>query len=330
MRLIKPSFEIWEQGYDLASIYRHIERCARVSYKSEDKITEDSAKPFVDRLIQSGHLAPLEHGTVYLKYTPDDGESLWTEKNDYQSSCFANSYNYIPYTKEDEDLDSIYITTNMRAIVEGNRWKDLKYLCKPTSYHSRRLTVRFICDIGVSREFNRHRVHSITEQSTRFCNYSKDKFNNEVSFIIPSWLDIEDNSYFNYDRNIEDWQRSEDANMSNFLQSIAFAEKNYLTLIHNRWKPQQAREVLPLCTATELVHTAYIDDWYGYYCIYDKSNELVKKIYGKNYQELDNIDTNEYRVVKQGFFPLRCDSSAHPSAKELAIPLREEFIKRDY
>lgn len=320
MRLIKSSFEIWEQDYDLASIYKHIERCARVSYKSEDKITEDSAKPFVDRLIQSGHLAPLEHGTVYLTFNINNHTDIYYKYLDNKYSTLTS----------DITTGLIYVTSNLRVLIENDWLDDLKYLCEPTKYHKKRTTIRFICSISVSREFNRHRVHSITEQSTRFCNYSKDKFNNEISFIIPSWLDIEDDSYFNYDKNIEDWQRSEDANMSNFLQSIAFTEKNYLTLIHNGWKPQQAREVLPLCTATELVHTAYIDDWYGYYCIYDKSNELVKKIYGKNYQELDNIDTNEYRVIKQGFFPLRCDSSAHPSARELAIPLREEFIKKNY
>lgn len=105
------------------------------------------------------------------------------------------------------------------------------------------------------------RVHSIAEQSTRYCNYSKDKFGNEVTICIPSWLNIKDNSHFSYDENINQWQCSENPEESNFLQSIAFSEKNYLTLIQNGWKPQQAREVLPLCTATEIIHTAFASDW---------------------------------------------------------------------
>lgn len=70
MRLIKPYSEIWEQLAGPEGVYKQIERAGRVCYKSEDKITEDSAKPFVDnRLIKSGHYAMLEHGTVYLKGT---------------------------------------------------------------------------------------------------------------------------------------------------------------------------------------------------------------------------------------------------------------------
>ena len=66
MKLIKPYFEIWEQPAGLEGVYKQIEKVGRVCYKSEDKITEDSAKPFVDRMIKSGHGAMLEHGTVYL------------------------------------------------------------------------------------------------------------------------------------------------------------------------------------------------------------------------------------------------------------------------
>ena len=66
MKLCKPLFEIWEQSAGLEGVYKQIEKVGRVCYKSEDKITEDSAKPFVDRMVKSGHGAMLEHGTVYL------------------------------------------------------------------------------------------------------------------------------------------------------------------------------------------------------------------------------------------------------------------------
>ena len=68
MKLCKPLFEIWEQSAGLEGDYKKIEKVSRVCYKSEDKITEDSAKPFVDRMVKSGHGAMLEHGTVYLQY----------------------------------------------------------------------------------------------------------------------------------------------------------------------------------------------------------------------------------------------------------------------
>ena len=79
MKLCKPLFEIWEQSAGLEGVYKQIERVGRVCYKSEDKITEDSAKPFVDRMIKSGHGAMLEHGTVYLKIT--------YKKTDFTTLC---------------------------------------------------------------------------------------------------------------------------------------------------------------------------------------------------------------------------------------------------
>lgn len=158
MKLIKPSFEIWEQEPGLQGVYKQIEKCGRVCYKSEDKITEDSAKPFVDRMIKSGHGAMLEHGTVYLKvpmiYT--QGEyglevSYGTDKYD------RNPYSKINYVTDDEN-SSAYITTNYRHIIENNWIDDLQYICEPTEFHEKRITVRFTCDRGVSHEFVRHKL----------------------------------------------------------------------------------------------------------------------------------------------------------------------------
>lgn len=107
------------------------------------------------------------------------------------------------------------------------------------------------------------RVFSFAQESTRYCNYSKDQFNNEITYIIPSWLTdkIEDNSHFEYHKDIDVWQKSEDANTSNFLQSIAWSEDNYLCLLHNGVSPQQARQVLPNALKTEIVMTGFVSDW---------------------------------------------------------------------
>lgn len=139
------------------------------------------------------------------------------------------------------------------------------------------------------------RVFSFAQESTRYCNYSKDKFGNELTFIIPCWIDsIKDSDIYSYDTHIDLWQKSEDANTSNFLQSIAWSEKNYLTLLHNGWKPQQARAVLPNALKTELVMTGFVSDW-------------------------------------EHFFDLRAlgtTGAPHPQAKELAEPLMKEFERR--
>lgn len=288
MRLIKPSFEIWEQESGLEGVYKQIERAGRVCYKSEDKIAEGTAKAFVDRMIASGHGAMLEHGTVYLEI-PDYGVSrLKFEK--YMRNPYSTSIS--------SDVDSSYITTNLRVLVENGWLNDLEYQCEPTEYHEKRITVKFVCDRGVSHEFVRHRVFSFAQESTRYCNYSKGKFGYQLTCIIPSWLGLEEGSY-----SLEDVEekydkcliidRCKNAEEASFVRALCHAEREYFDLLKLNWKAQQARDVLPNSLKTELVMTGTIKQW-------------------------------------EGFFKLRDAGSAHPQAYELAHPLHKEFVKRGY
>lgn len=158
MRLIKPYFEIIEQEPGLEGIYKQIELTGRTCYRSEDKITPDSAKGFVDRMIKSGHGAMLEHGTVYLK----NKSTCFYELSKYQDNKYSvYRKEYIEKKVCQDDVDyyySEYVTTNFRVLVENNWLDDLKYLCEPTEYHEKRITVKFICDRGVSHEFVRHKI----------------------------------------------------------------------------------------------------------------------------------------------------------------------------
>lgn len=279
MKLIKPSFTIIEQQAGLEGIYKIIEQAGRTCYKSEDRITENSAKEFVDRMIKSGHGAMLEHGTVYLDVPNSAG--------DYNLVPFfaSNPYSRVVIEPLNDRVHN-YITTNFRVIVENFAEEYipdvLQYICKPTEYHDKRACVRFICDRGILAEFTRHRVFSFSAESTRYNNYSKDKFNNELTFIEPLWYNPQ---YSMISENL-----TPDAIFDN---SCITAERNYKYLIKHGWKPQQARAVLPNALKTELVMTGFVSDW-------------------------------------KHFFDLRCDSAAHPQARELAIPLKEEFIKRGY
>ena len=277
MRVIKPSFEIIEQLPGIEGIYKQIELSGRTCYKSEDKITETSAKEFVDRMIKSGHGAMLEHGTVYLiiPYKASYRNSYSEEWIRLYTLYSNNSYSKCNPNK---DWDKFYITTNFRFIVENNRLEDLQYICEPTKYHEKRYTVKFVTDQGILREFTRHRSMSFAVESTRYCNYSKSKFNNEITFIQPCWLPDGDNSV-----------PAENL----FIESLHKAEEIYFKLLKEGWKPQQARNVLPLATKCDMVMTGFASDW-----------------------------TN--------FFNLRTPQNAHPQARELAIPLKEEFINRGY
>lgn len=292
MRLIKPSYEIWEQKPGIQGIYKAIERAGRVCYKSEDKITEDSARPFVDRMIKSGHGAMLEHGTVYLMIPSDKAYDA------FEDNWVINNYGGSPYSTVKYNKEDYCVTTNLRVLVENGWLDDLKYLCEPTEYHEKRATVHFVCDRGILSEFTRHRKFSFSAESTRYCNYSKDKFGNELTFIVPCWLNIPTGHYVYWDGDWCDIDKmkiqlpgGEHKDINAFLWSLNNAETDYTFLINSGWKPQQARAVLPNALKTELVMTGFISDW-------------------------------------KHFFFLRCPINAHPQARELAIPLSEEFVER--
>lgn len=276
MKLEKAKVEIIKPaGYDLESIKKHIEICGRTCYKSEGNITDDSYEKFINMLIKSGHTSVLEHGTLYFKIPYNEFIS------DIENS-FDNIYTKIFYIH-----NYYYVTTNFRALIENKYCISLdlleKYLCAPTEYHDVRITVRFNTQIAISREFNRHRVNSVSEQSTRYCNFSKDKFNKEISINLPSDITEKDidsadmkqcyglmeskptkiDQYGKeefcqviFEREVYSWKA-----IDWWLWANRCAELAYMKLIECGWKPQQARTILPLDTSTELVHTAYIDDW---------------------------------------------------------------------
>lgn len=288
MKLIESSVQIIEEK----DPYKMIELAGRTCYKSEDKITENSAKEFVDRMIKLGHGAMLEHGTIYLTIDGEDPNLSKIQSNPH------TKVNLVPYEVLTEGNYTIsykaYITTNLRVLVENNLKELLCYQVEPTEHHEKRITAKFICDRGVSHEFVRHRVFSFAQESTRYCDYRKDKFGNDITYIIPSWLDLPEGKYSNWDN---DWcdvselkllypevdNLSDPANC--FLQSIKNAEYYYFMLINRGWKPQQARQVLPNATKTELVMTGFESDW-------------------------------------EHFFELRCSGAAHPDAKKLADELK--------
>ena len=176
MKLIRPTAELWEQGYTMADIWKHIARCTRVCYQSTPKNENEDDEAFVKRVLfrddehwnsVRNHLAMLEHGTIYLTVVHDAAD-------EYEVCSFYKMNKYSKMIcKEINGVMHHFITTNLRVIIENYREHDLQYLCEPTIHHEHRYTICFTTNLGVSREFNRHRVNSIAEESTRFCNYSK-------------------------------------------------------------------------------------------------------------------------------------------------------------
>lgn len=306
MKLIQPSFSIIEQDCGIDGIFKQIELAGRTCYRSEDKITETSAKVFVERMIASGHTAMLEHGTVYLSMPMET--ILPTEANGW-GKYMANPYSKGGVACSVNGEKGVAVTTNYRVLVENKWLDDLQFICNPTIHHARRVAVLFHTQIAISREFNRHRVNSMAESSTRYCNYSKDKFGHEITVNLPSWIEpstITPDAIHQADVQTKllelanTWGHAEVKFPKDFtaldywLLANTMAEYCYMGLIQQGWTAQQARTILPLNTNTDLVHTAFVEDW-------------------KHFFDLRALGTT---------------GKPHPDASHLAIPLYNEFKKR--
>lgn len=143
-------------------------------------------------------------------------------------------------------------------------------------------------------EIVRHRLSSFAQESTRYCNYSKDKFNNEITYIIPSWLDIPQGNYTWWDGDWVDINKlkinlhDEDNAINEWLHNLDYAERSYKILLNKGWKPEQARAVLPISLKTEINMKANLREW-------------------------------------RHFFKLRCSKAAHPDIRVLVLDLLKQF-----
>ena len=212
MKIINPSYQI-EPDLDGMAMLRHIEKCGRICYKSEEKITDISAIDFVkNKIMKSGHHSVIEH---------------------------------------------------------------------------RSFSVTFICNRGITHEQVRHRLVSYSQESTRYCNYSKDKFGNSVTFIKP--IQVHDGLLGEWDQPCD----YEDNNLGLSHTDILWADSMfgcefaYFELLEHGWKPQQARGVLPIDLKTEIAVTANLREW-------------------------------------RHIFTLRTALPAHPQMRELMTPLLNE------
>ena len=286
MKLIKQSFEFINQtDFSLVGIKKHIERCARVSYKSEDKITDTSYEKFVNMLESRGHDRPLEFGTVHLKMILPDFQGFM---NSLLTFGILNDI----WIKSTYVGDIAYITTNYRYYLDIIKYfpKVKEYFTEEDNeYYPKRYTVHMILDRGVMDEFRTHVGLSHLAESTRYINYSKEKFGREVTFIKPCWLDIPLGDYGISSLpgdNILGLE--EEARV--FIDSLLDAEDYYMTLLSQGWTPQQARSVLPLSIKSELISCGFENAW-------------------------------------ENFFKRRDAPDAHPMAQEIANPMHEEFLK---
>lgn len=298
MKLIKQSFEIVNQtSFDIQGIYKHIELCTRVSYKSEDKITEDSANKFVSMLLNMKHLAPLEFGTIHIKIPSTMFTTICMDlmENDLYNNMWFKYYKINDY---------YYVSLNYRYYLDIQ--SKLPYISNLVDYslvdidkYPKRYTCKIITSRAIAQEITRHRTFSFCMESQRFCAYNKGKFGNQITYILPPWftnikvgkydMDYDIDKPYVYTCNdipVEENNITEQC----FLDSCWYDEQNYFALLQEQ-KPQQARIVLNNNVKTELYMCGDIDAW-------------------------------------KHFFKLRDNEKVDPQMYDLAKPLHEEFIEK--
>lgn len=247
MKLIEPSCEYWEQQ----DVVTYIARCARVCYaneKNENSYEKDEA--LVKRLIKSGHVSMFRHATLYyiipLSLFGDDFDITGQTIDN-----FINRFSTSPYLHKVYDSKHLYLSTN-KQFIEENPCEPLKdYAVTQERFFEyevtkfiRRFTFYLTTQISTTRELNRVSPNNIAEQSTRYCNYSKDKFENEIQFCKPHWYDNANKVSKNY-----------------YETSLKNAEYYYFMLLNEGFLPQDARGVLPLDTASKVVYTYTLEEW---------------------------------------------------------------------
>lgn len=291
MKLIRQSFEILEQkDFSLIGIKKFIERCGRVCYKSEDRITDDSYEKFVNMLVKRDHARPLEFGTVHLKISSGMlFDKFLQDLIDYEL------YNptWIKYKKLPEYT---YITTNYRhylQIIKKCPYIAEYFTEQDNCYYPSRYTVHMVLSRGIMDEFRTHVGLSHLAESTRYCNYSKDKFDNQITFIQPSWIILDKEIAPINELCLLSGQYDRENPNLRYLASLVDDNYAYVLLLNKGWTPQQAREVLPLSVKSELISCGFKDAW-------------------------------------ENFFYRRCANDAHPMAREIAISLQKRFKELGY
>ncbi|MGX9726288.1 MAG: FAD-dependent thymidylate synthase [Candidatus Electronema sp. VV] len=303
MKIISPSCEILDH-LDQQSLAVRIEYCGRICYKSEDRITQESALPFVEKMAEHGHNSVLELGVVTLEICADDSAI---------ADLFLRQPKYLHISREENRL---LITGSIRAwrelllfqpdcavvwaacallnerhpyffstiLPEGGLTavsgiavrkvplEEVEQLPADKLAKHRHVAVKFVVNRAVTHELVRHRPCAFLQESQRYCRYSDDKFGSEVTFIKPMFW-VEDSAEYAL------WR-----------QAMEEAERLYLRLLETS-TAQAARTVLPNSCKTEIIVYANLEQW-------------------------------------RHIFKLRCSKAAEPSMREVMVPLREEFERR--
>lgn len=277
MKFVNQSCELFGTPASLKEAWEFAARAARNCYQSTKTNESESEEDFCKRILlknednEKNHMSPLEFGTVYLYY-----ESDIMVYDDMYSKYHENPYSRAVYSTQLWDFErnqavnnegrtskGVYVTTNLRVIIENGWESDLKYACTPTKFHIKTCCFKLITSIHCYKDLTRHRTLSFAIESTRYCKYSNDKYGNGLTFIrhpkLSNYTDqelgINEEGFW-----IEDNCKIEMGGELNFLKGLAYAEYAYMeaTTLWD-WTAQDAASLLPQDTKATVFVSGFED-----------------------------------------------------------------------
>lgn len=273
MRLVKNSVQRYIQKPGIDGMYEMIRDNAAVCYQTDVEKMKLSPKDFVHQvLLANAHTRPLEFGTVYLKL-PSAYKDMFCDGQPSDTFLTYSKFRYVADWDNPEN-SCWYVTTNFRCIMQGGWETDEdafehnynsnylsimeKYWCEPIEFHYNRYCYGMIASRGVTDDLRTHITQSSLCESTRFCNYFKGKFGNELTFIQPYWVS---------DENTEKYMNGtlEDGIDKSTLDELKNEEASYLRLAELGLQPQQLKRVFPLGGKAELRLCGFLDSWENFF-----------------------------------------------------------------
>lgn len=295
MKLVDNKVEEYIQEPGIEGVYKAIVSAARICYQTDKDKMKLSPKDFVEHvLLKNGHTRPLEFGTVYLKipYMAYESMRIFDIRpfGKYEKYYDKPLWTHINSFKHDGNW---YITTNMRVIMQGYYLHDqeacengydknwlsdvYEFWCEPTEFHDKRRTFTMWMSRGCTDDNRTHITMSSICESTRFCNYSKEKFNNELIFIKPYWIpeeafqawESQSNEHHDYFFPPSTSKLTEEEKIKRhyefeFLNSMLDEEREYMKNSKYELQPQQLKRLFPLGVKAELRLCGFDDAWQNF------------------------------------------------------------------
>ena len=299
MIFVEPSCEIIRDEYTIEFALENIERAARICYASE-KNSKDN-KEFLKSLFNKHHYRPFEFGTIYFTRKFED---ILKQLSIDSNRRIIERVSQSPWTKNFYDNEIVYYTTNCRVIIEAIEnlfseldrdeifdifWKFIHNIYEHSELHKKRTTILWKISRSIADEFRTHTQISSLMQSTRYCNYSSNKFDNQIRICRPQWVKYSANQL---NKKLGRDEGDFDSKLLIFINAWWKSEYDYKNLINIGVTAEEARGILPLDIYTEFIQCGFEEDWINFF------NQRYFETTGKAHPDAKYIASRAYLKLK--------------------------------